>query len=90
MILQNLKAFEKKYDGLINKYSFHFKECVLLAFNVIWDLCHEPDELLFNDKASSKSKQELKQNKIREMTVIIFVICFVSFLLKNKNRIKSL
>ena len=52
---------------------FHYKDCLLLAFNIIWDLCHEPEDLLLKDTSSKKSKQSFKENKKKEMTVLILI-----------------
>jgi hypothetical protein len=61
-----------------------------LAFNIIWDICHEPEDLLTKDTSSRKSKQSIKENKKKEMTVIkSYLISFSIdfFLIFNDNLI---
>jgi len=49
---------------------FHYKECLILAFNLVWDLCHEPEDKQTKDTSSIMSKQSMRDNKKQEMTVI--------------------
>lgn len=81
-LLQILKGFEKTNDKLFKKYIGFYKECLILSFNIIWDLCHEPDELLIKDSSSRKSKQNSRENKKKETTVSNYIYIFKMFFFK--------
>lgn len=58
-----MKELEINHNEVWDRYLFEIKDCVILALNLIWDLCHEPIE----------NKNYVSQNKTYEMTVIFIL-----------------
>lgn len=65
--MQNLKIFEKKYESLFKKYFSHFKECLILLFSSISELCKETEDLKFN---GDNKKSKVEEQKRKDLTVI--------------------
>ena len=64
--MQSLKIFEKKYENLFKKYFSHFKECLILAFSSISELCKETEDL----KLGADNKRKIEEQKKIDLTVM--------------------
>jgi hypothetical protein len=81
-LLQFLKNFEKKFENLFNKYFLHFKDCLILLFNSISELCTENDSEDFKYSIDKKKNRNEEEKKI-DLTVK----CFIIFLIKIFNKL---